>query len=579
MKILKALSTLTLFSVLLFYGCKKDDLSVDPIPEDMGELVKGSVSGIVIDENDETLADVNITLGPHSTFSDENGYFTFNNVEINTKGSLLAAHKEGFYYNAKFIKGKVDKRNYTKIKLLQKELTGSFTASASATITTDDRASIQFPANGINNQNGNLHAGNVNVYAKWLDPTANDLAQIMPGDLRASNTANEQVQLATYGMLGVELEDDSGNSLNIANGKTATITLPVPAALLSTAPSTIPLWHFDEVSGFWKEEGEATLEGNQYVGTVGHFSFWNVDIPFDFIYLQGNITDHNENGVQNLQVQIKDVATGMVGYDWTNQNGVFQGYVPMDSDLAISIVDECGDEIYDAPIGPFGEDTTLPSIMLSGSSSFITVTGNLVCDMNPVTNGYVNLTFNSGESSNLSVDDDGHFNATISICDATNVNATGFDVANFNLSAPCTHYLDNTNLLDLGTISVCNESQEFLSFTVNAENYTSFVPTAIIDSTGALIIEIDNNGTHSFTLKVQASEPGEDYTPLEASMQGTNLSTGDNFGVGCFGSGCSEVTVDIDAFGEIGAFIIGSFEGHIIGMQYAVSGSFKVLRE
>ena len=44
----------------------------------------------------------------------------------------------------------------------------------------------------------------------------------------------------------------------------------------------MPLWYFDEQKGMWVEEGVATKQGNQYVGTVNHFTDWNCDIPSEW---------------------------------------------------------------------------------------------------------------------------------------------------------------------------------------------------------------------------------------------------------------------------------------------------------
>ena len=67
------------------------------------------------------------------------------------------------------------------------------------------------------------------------------------------------------------------------------MSIPVGSTQTSSAPAEIPLWYFDETNGVWKEEGKATLQGNEYVGEVSHFTFWNCDISWDLIYLDGSV--------------------------------------------------------------------------------------------------------------------------------------------------------------------------------------------------------------------------------------------------------------------------------------------------
>ena len=50
-----------------------------------------------------------------------------------------------------------------------------------------------------------------------------------------------------------------------------------------TLPATFPLYHLNETTGRWTQEGTATLQtdpatgAKYYEGTVSHFSTWNAD--------------------------------------------------------------------------------------------------------------------------------------------------------------------------------------------------------------------------------------------------------------------------------------------------------------
>lgn len=117
----------------------------------------------------------------------------------------------------------------------------------------------------------------------------------MPGDLRGISTDGSLKTLTTYGMAAVELTGALGELLQIAPGQKASLTMPIPVAILSNAPATIPLWSFDEAKGLWKEEGQAIKTGSNYVGDVSHFSFWNCDVPNN--YVQFNCTVKNSDGI------------------------------------------------------------------------------------------------------------------------------------------------------------------------------------------------------------------------------------------------------------------------------------------
>ena len=57
----------------------------------------------------------------------------------------------------------------------------------------------------------------------------------------------------------------------MAGGKRASVSLPIQPGQLSTAPATIPFFHYDENSGQWLEDGTLIrVNGTQgYVEVLG----------------------------------------------------------------------------------------------------------------------------------------------------------------------------------------------------------------------------------------------------------------------------------------------------------------------
>lgn len=593
MKLLYTTGFICLTTILLLTACRKDqDIygSNPPVTTEPEIIVNGSLSGLVTDDNNQAVVDATVSIGTNFIQTDENGYFSFEDVAINTKGSLVRVRKEGYFYNAKFVDSRLNKQNYTKIKMIPKSLTGSFSANTGGVISTDDNARIQFLPNSIQQENGEVYTGDVNVYATWIDPTAADLYERMPGDLRAVNIEGNQQQLTTYGMIGVELESESGEPLNIAESQTATIELPIPEALVSSAPSTIPLWHFNEFSGYWEEEGSATLDGNKYIGTVNHFSFWNCDIANDFVNIDGMVTNQVGTPLEGLVVLIREVAGGVNRGDVTDEEGVYGGAVPMNTDLVLSIQDNCNDEIYITPIGPFVEDTTIPTITVSTTDNFVTITGTLVdCNNNPVSNGYIVV--NLGDiSTTLPVDGNGNFNELVSICDVFTAEIIGVDLVNFTTSDPIIQSVSKITTLNVGNIQACEAIEEFMNYsiagiTVNDDDPTARATSLNLDP-GYLIIDgrnpETNNGFPYIKMSIKATttgtfEVGEGESGILAGyINSTPMSIGINCDENC------NLPVTVTTYEGIGGYVIGSFAGELentLGVLDSISGSFKILIE
>ena len=229
------------------------------------------------------------------------------------------------------------------------------------------------------------------------------MEQQMPGMLLAQNIQNEARMLETLGMLAVELRGDNGEKLNLLEGTTATISVPLDPETLAIAPNEIPLWYFDEDNGYWIEEGSATLQGTKYVGTVSHFSFWNCDIPAEYIILCLNITDVNNNPLGNILINIESEQNGSRN-GITNVDGEVCGIVPANQILNLKYYyyNYCNNqEIPNSAgsVGPLSQDTTLDIVLDSSevTEQLEVITGVFnTCDGSAVVNGYVEGSLEGG---------------------------------------------------------------------------------------------------------------------------------------------------------------------------------------
>lgn len=587
---LKKLILPLLVVLLAFSACKKDQITDDTvvINPPATVFVNGSVSGVVMDDDHQPLSGASVSIGSNNVVSDENGVFMFRDIQMADRGALVTAEKDGYFYNAKFVKPTLNKISFTKFKLIEKALSGVFESATGGTIATNGEAKVTLPANGIKLENGGAYNGTVNVYATWIDPAGEDLFLEMPGDLRGTNTSDQQVQLTSYGMIGVELESIDGEALNLADGQTATIEMPVPNTLLGNAPATIPLWHFDESNGIWIEEGEATLQGDKYVGTVSHFSFWNCDVPNDFIDLTGSVINEG-GGIQDVLVKITSSSNGSTGYGYTNEDGLFNGFVPNDETLTIAVLDDCGNEIYSAEIGPFSADATLdPIVITNANTTNITVSGLLEgCNMTTVTNGYVKMEYGAAYAI-IPLNSDGSFSCTKNICGEDNITLTGYDLTEFNQSTAQDFDVTGITNLDAGVISACNNDIEEY-FVSNIGNQTITFLDVVVNhdpSTNELII-LSQDTINSFVGYilvgvVDATEVNTVYTP--STVQGIIGDFTTDF-ADCTGAACEDMTITFQSldYTNPGDVLKGSYEGTMLNEItqeiHEVSGSFRAITD
>lgn len=452
-------------TIVFIAGCKKDiPEPSNPTPPGLfGANKTTTVMGTVLDENGQPIEGATVTVGNITTQTNNNGMFSLANSPVFEKLGFVKVTKPGYFLGSRtFVPSNTG--NVVNIRLLTKTNVGSVSATQGGTIQSQGVA-IDFAPNSFT-KNGSAYSGLVSVALKYINPESTFFADEMPGNLVAVQDGGMR-GLTSYGMIAVELTDNTGTELQIATGQTATVTFPLSTGLLNSAPQTIDLWSFDENNGYWKHEGVATLQGNSYTAQVSHFSFWNCDVPWATVMLNGRIKDNNGNPIQGANIIIQSSNNGSA-YSYSNANGEFGGYVPMNEALILSIQLLCNNAmqtVFTTQIGPFGVDTNLGDLIVNNSQNTTIVTGTVVdCNNNLVTNGSI-----STSSGNFFLNN-GVFSFLVCggsvIITAHSQFASG-QPQSFNLSGATTN---------IGAIQACNNGAQVGSVTdIDGNTYNTIV--------------------------------------------------------------------------------------------------------
>ncbi len=484
---------LLLFALFLIFtlGCKRESVLENPIlpvppvptPSVVNDAIQvtASVSGIVLDESNAPIASAVVTSGAATTTTNSNGMFIFQNISLSKENGSVTVVKAGYFKGIRSFKSTAGKNHTVRLQLMQKLLSGTVSASTGGTINSNGGATIIFPATAFVTSTGAAYTGTVNVYSRWINPTAPNLPFIIPGDLRGVGTDGAENLLETYGMVGAELEDASGNTLKIATGKKATISFPLPASLQASAPATIQLWHFDDATARWKENGTAAKAGSTYTAQVDKFSFWNVDVPnANFINLDYTLINATTNSpLVSTSTRIKR-ANGNYGYGITNNAGFVSGLVPKNEALVLEVIatSACNSLVYTQNIGPFASSTSLGNVLVTSSSiQTITFTGALTnCSGGAVTNGYVALAATGGNAAFGNTNATGAFSFSIINCTGSNLsyNYQGTDITTTQQTALLTGAAANGTIM-LGTLAACTAATTADVYVAGMDNGTAKV--------------------------------------------------------------------------------------------------------
>ena len=479
MKLSKTLVTFLLIT-LCFSACREDEYFNEETetPIGTGVIVEGNLNGLVLNSNNNPVSNALIEVMGETTETDANGFFRFKDIPIDKDGSLVKISKEGRFDGFKFAYTEPGEDSYIK-HIFPAQGGAQYPNTSGYTIPVNGGAEIIIPPNSVVYPDGSAYNDRVYVNHIWYDPSDPNLAAFMPGDLRGIADSGEPVQLVTYGMIAVELETATGEPLQISESLPATLKFPIPENF--PTQDTIPMWHLNENTGYWIEEGYAVKEGNMMVAEVTHFSFWNCDAPFPLINLEGTLVNQNGSPLSNQLISIT-TDNMMTGTGHTNENGHFRGKVPQGRNLLLSL-NVCEDDAYTIDLGSFDTDTDLEEIVIDIANK-ITVTTRLVDCMDLPITGYAFIRTDISTEV-VATDEDGFISYELLTCNEgegtiQGINAvTGVssDITNFALSNPDAN---------LGNLTVCGTGVTSSSITFDIagqETMITDVDVVIVDET------------------------------------------------------------------------------------------------
>ena len=486
--------------MISFHSCHEDMVEevevIDTyIPYTIYEV---DVRGLISKPDGEPITEAELDFAGDKKFSDELGYFIFEGVGADTRNAILNITAEGFLPVTRLITVLSPNTIHLNITLTPIPDTESFDAEDGLVAVVSDEAQISFYPNGII-KDGAPFSGNVNLKSYHLAKDDDQLYERLPGDLIGIDQQQDLKILETYGMLYATLEDDEGNQLQPDPGLTAQLSIDIPTAYQARAPSEIPLWYFDEERGLWIEEGKAIKQGNTYVGTVTHFSWWNIDIPL------GNLV--------TICLQASDVSTGEVlknsdilfssegiefGVQTTNDDGKLCVSLPANRVITLQLGTTC-QYVSSTDIGPFDEARDDVQVELgTNEAGSVTINGDFSdCAGQPLSVDIVTVT-RDGRRSAIDVTRDESFSYSV-VCprDKESITFLAFDKTSGN-SVVKDFVVDADQLTSQFDLTVCgNAAQNILVGNINGEEVILLIESVKLNPNETILI-LDNRCYLSF---------------------------------------------------------------------------------
>ena len=295
-----------------------------------GPMAMAKLSGFVYSSNGNPLEGITVTSGTASVKTNAHGAFSLSSVNVVNGRSVVKFSSSGY---ADVVRSVEAKDGDVWEVTMPSTSYDYFSANTGAQLSRYGMK-VDIPANSIKTMTEEAYTGGVNSRMAYLDPNDDNFSSMMPGgDLAATgygevDPSNPNPQLVSYGMTSVELSKSQTEALQL-NGE-ATVTFPAPDGLQEH--DKIPLWGFNEETGLWEYEGEATKQADgTYQGTVTHFSWHNLDYPEKRATVKVIVKNTAGNPVPFQKVIVGQIQAT------TDANGEFSSNVPTNTPFVVSV--------------------------------------------------------------------------------------------------------------------------------------------------------------------------------------------------------------------------------------------------
>ncbi|RKY94173.1 MAG: hypothetical protein DRQ13_08560 [Ignavibacteriae bacterium] len=572
-----------LISILLLTGCK--DNSTNPPVGSGGETVTTTISGTVFDESNAPIVGAEINSAGQMVMTNSSGGFTFSGIQVPKDRFVVNAVKSGYFKGSYADAPKANGTSNIKIYLMTAGVTQTVNSTVGGEATLQNGSKVVLNANSVVNSDGSDYSGNVNLSVGYLDPTSENFSSLVPGgDMQAQRSDNSSVTLYSYGIIKVQMKNDAGKDLNIKSGNQSEITVDIPTSMVASAPATIPLWHYDETTGLWKEEGTATKQGGKYIGMVGHFSDWNCDSPEGTASVTGLVVDCNNLPVPGISVKIGQASA------FTGADGKFERRVPANTAFEVQVIGSRNFGLTSTPVSvPALAEGTVQDVGTLNVDCPVYVTGLIRCGTD-IQLGQVVISWDGGSNSQFTFTDfQGKFNLATDVGKNAVISIYTLDgkYKTMDIITPSVR----GQILDLGTIEVCEQVQTGDNkFTVNGSGFSNKTFTFASDTT-QVYGYFDPADSSSFIWMVQVFE--QDTIVFWFSFTGTGLGSPSDTYMFFYhnsqiyfaetGLQGSSAVVNVTNYSGIGGLIEGTFSGTLIDNLGSPSvtisnGQFSVIR-
>ena len=356
------------------------------------------LTGMVVNENGDALAGINILFGGQEKQSEGNGLFYFDAQKVEADKAvieILNADQPPLYKT--IFAGIYSKASYTRLVLHTQWAEKSTSANINNELNFIEGGKIFFMANSWQGTDGNDYSGEITVRAFSSKVNTQLKWEALPGSALGKDNENKNVILNIYSAAWIDWIGQNGETLQIDNHKKATLQFPLTNQW--KLPESTTLWYYDANSHYWRNAGTATKDGSVYTAQITKPGYYCVGEPAEITWLEGTL-QYNNTPLRNMKIVVRSDIGSYGQIIYTANDGKWRVPVAHGKDIPAEVYLPCGTLAKQKTFA--GQQQSPQSIvwdLTTTNVSFFRLKGNLYnCDNEKIEKAVFYLSGNGNNS-------------------------------------------------------------------------------------------------------------------------------------------------------------------------------------
>ncbi len=257
-------------------GCQKDliiQTKTDISPFTPVSLCYAHLSGFVVDENLIPIDNVQIKSREAFCSSNDNGFFSINNLFLGSSGDVLSFKKDGYFNSYTSVYPLANQKMNIQVEMVSKPAALRVNPTETITLPLGKDGALIIPAYSLQTMEGSLVFSDVKVYLKELSSLCNSLCSPVNREI----SFEEQKSLLLDWLVLLSIEDDQGNKLDLVPGNKITLRLP------TTYSGQTPYYYR---SALWEA---ISSKSGQFFTLSSLPNRLSIGKPYEYVLLTGQI--------------------------------------------------------------------------------------------------------------------------------------------------------------------------------------------------------------------------------------------------------------------------------------------------